>query len=112
LVLTTLFMAATSSGSAEFIAMSSLFTYDVYKVKCILWFKAFEWSKHQWFFNLCVPHEQAYLRPRASGKELLYVSRIAVVVIGISTGAISCLIFRVCNQPLFVDHFLCIEELC
>ena len=26
-------MAATSSGSAEFIAMSSLFTYDVYKVQ-------------------------------------------------------------------------------
>eukprot|EP00250_Pteridium_aquilinum_P011531 c20130_g1_i1 orf=235-2172(+) len=68
LILTIVFMAATSSGSAEFIAMSSLFTYDVYK---------------------------AYLRPQATGKELLLVSRIAVVIIGIGMGAFSCLIFKV-----------------
>lgn len=68
LMLTIVFMAATSSGSAEFIAMSSLFTYDVYK---------------------------AYIRPQATGKELLYVSRAAVFIIGIAMGAFSCFIFKV-----------------
>ncbi|MCO5581170.1 hypothetical protein L7F22_035048 [Adiantum nelumboides] len=48
--------------------MSSLFTYDVYK---------------------------AYLRPQATGKELLLVSRIAVVILGIGMGAFSCFIYKV-----------------
>ncbi|KAH7416243.1 hypothetical protein KP509_14G082300 [Ceratopteris richardii] len=68
LILSIVFMAATSSGSAEFIAMSSLFTYDVYK---------------------------AYLRPQATGRELLIVSRIAVVLLGIGMGAFSCFIYKV-----------------
>lgn len=68
LTLTIVFMAATSSGSAEFIAMSSLFTYDVYK---------------------------AYIRPNATGKELLLVSQIAVCILGISMGAFSCFIYKI-----------------
>lgn len=68
LIITIVFMAATSSGSAEFIAMSSLFTYDVYK---------------------------EYFRPKATGKELLYVSRAAVLITGIAMGAFSCFIFKV-----------------
>lgn len=68
LVLSIVFMAVTSSGSAEFIAMSSLFTYDIYK---------------------------AYIRPQATGQELLYVSRAAVFSIGIAMGAFACLIYKV-----------------
>eukprot|EP00249_Psilotum_nudum_P005971 c19366_g1_i1 orf=48-2024(+) len=68
LILTIVYMAVTSAGSAEFIAMSSLFTYDVYK---------------------------AYIRPNASGNELLYVSRAAVLIIGIGMGALSCFLFKV-----------------
>lgn len=68
LILSIVFMAVTSSGSAEFIAMSSLFTYDIYKT---------------------------YIRPQATEQELLYVSRVAVLSIGIAMGAFSCFIYKV-----------------
>ncbi|MCO5577805.1 hypothetical protein L7F22_031638 [Adiantum nelumboides] len=68
LILSIVYMAVTSAGSAEFIAMSSLFTYDVYKT---------------------------YIRPEADGQELLYVSRVAVLSIGIGMGGFSCFIYKV-----------------
>lgn len=68
LILSIVFMAVTSSGSAEFIAMSSLFTYDIYKT---------------------------YVRPNAQGAELLYVSRAAVFIIGMAMGLFSCFIYKV-----------------
>ncbi|KAI5081162.1 hypothetical protein GOP47_0004345 [Adiantum capillus-veneris] len=68
LILSIVYMAVTSAGSAEFIAMSSLFTYDIYKT---------------------------YIRPEAGGQELLYVSRVAVLSIGLGMGAFSCLIYKV-----------------
>ncbi|MCO5577813.1 hypothetical protein L7F22_031646 [Adiantum nelumboides] len=68
LILSIVYMAVTSAGSAEFIAMSSLFTYDVYKT---------------------------YIRPEADGQELLYVSRVAVLSIGIGMGAFSCFLYKV-----------------
>ena len=49
----------TSSGSAELIAVSSLFTYDAYR---------------------------HYFRPQASGKELLLVSKIMILVYTVCMG--------------------------
>lgn len=62
LVLTMLFMAVTSAGSAELIAVSSLITYDVYRT---------------------------YKNPNASGKQLLKVSRYTIVGFGIGMGGLA-----------------------
>ena len=62
MVLTMLFMAVTSAGSAELIAVSSLITYDVYRT---------------------------YKNPKASGKKLLKVSRITIVGFGIGMGGLA-----------------------
>ena len=62
LVLAMLFMAVTSAGSAELIAVSSLITYDVYRT---------------------------YKNPKASGKKLLKVSRITIVGFGIGMGGLA-----------------------
>ena len=62
LVLTMLFMAVTSAGSAELIAVSSLITYDVYRT---------------------------YKNPKASGKQLLKISRYTIVGFGIGMGGLA-----------------------
>lgn len=62
LVLTMLFMAVTSAGSAELIAVSSLITYDVYRT---------------------------YKNPNASGKKLLKVSRYTIIGFGIGMGGLA-----------------------
>ena len=62
MVLTMLFMAVTSAGSAELIAVSSLVTYDVYRT---------------------------YKNPKASGKKLLKVSRATIVGFGIGMGGLA-----------------------
>lgn len=62
LVLTMLFMAVTSAGSAELIAVSSLVTYDVYRT---------------------------YKNPNASGKKLLQVSRYTIIGFGIGMGGLA-----------------------
>ena len=62
LVLTMLFMAVTSAGSAELIAVSSLITYDVYRT---------------------------YKNPNASGRQLLKVSRYTIVGFGIGMGGLA-----------------------
>ena len=62
LVLTMLFMAVTSAGSAELIAVSSLITYDVYRT---------------------------YKNPNASGKKLLKVSRATIVGFGLGMGGLA-----------------------
>lgn len=56
------FMAVTSATSAELIAVSSIFTYDIY---------------------------QTYLNPRASGKKLIYTSHVMVVSFGLFMAAFS-----------------------
>ncbi|CAL8465288.1 g4823 [Coccomyxa elongata] len=66
LMLIIIFMAVTSAGSAEMMAVSSLFTYDIYK---------------------------PYIRPGAAGKELLVVSRITIFVFGIFTGGLSAILY-------------------
>jgi hypothetical protein len=62
-----LFMAITSTGSAEGIAVSSLVAYDIYK---------------------------AYINPRATGRQVLMVSKIVIVVFGLLMGILSVILER------------------
>lgn len=62
LILIMLFMAVTSTGSAELIAVSSLISYDVYR---------------------------AYINPDATGEQILKVSRVTVFVFGALMGVLS-----------------------
>lgn len=65
LILTMLFMAIVSTGSAESIAVSSLVAYDIYR---------------------------EYINPEATGKQILFVSRVVIVVFGLLMGALSILL--------------------
>jgi hypothetical protein len=65
LILIMLFMAIVSTGSAESIAVSSLVAYDVYR---------------------------EYINPEATGKQILFVSRVVIVVFGLIMGALGILI--------------------
>ncbi|CAJ1445594.1 unnamed protein product [Effrenium voratum] len=56
-----LFMAITSTGSAEGIAVSSLVTYDIYKT---------------------------YINPQCTGKQALTISKVVVVIFGLAMGAL------------------------
>lgn len=62
LILTMLFMAIVSTGSAESIAVSSLVSYDIYR---------------------------EYINPEADGKQILFVSRVVIVVFGLLMGVLS-----------------------
>ena len=62
LILTMLFMAIVSTGSAESIAVSSLVSYDIYR---------------------------EYFNPEASGEQILKVSRIVIVLFGLLMGGLS-----------------------
>ncbi|KAL2901012.1 Urea-proton symporter DUR3 [Bienertia sinuspersici] len=62
LLLIMLFMAVTSSGSAELIAVSSLCTYDIYRT---------------------------YINPKATGKQILTVSRIVILAFGCFMGVLA-----------------------
>jgi len=62
LILVMLFMAIVSTGSAESIAVSSLVAYDIYR---------------------------EYINPEATGKQILFVSRIVIVVFGLLMGILS-----------------------
>jgi Na+/proline symporter len=61
-VLLIVFMAVTSASSAELIAVSSIFTYDIY---------------------------QTYFNPGASGKRLIYMSHACVVAFGLFMASFS-----------------------
>jgi Na+/proline symporter len=62
MVLTMLFMAVTSAGSAELIAVSSLITYDIYRT---------------------------YKNPNATGKQLVKVSRATILGFGLGMGGLA-----------------------
>lgn len=66
LILTAVFTAVTSAGSAQLIAASSLTTYDIYR---------------------------AYIKPSASGRELIRISRIAIIGFGGIIGILASLLF-------------------
>lgn len=61
-LLTMLFMAVTSAGSSELIAVSSLCTYDIYRT---------------------------YINPEATGKQILKVSRGAILIFGCFMGSLA-----------------------
>ncbi|KAJ4957793.1 hypothetical protein NE237_024904 [Protea cynaroides] len=65
LLLTMLFMAITSAGSAELIAVSSLCTYDIYRT---------------------------YINPNATGKQILNVSRIVILAFGCFMGVLAAIL--------------------
>jgi hypothetical protein len=120
LMLIIVFMAVTSAGSAEMMAVSTLFTYDIYKA-CRAWphlasvlaicpvrsgigtnaikqVKALSHLSEQValkFLNSCA---QAYIRPKATGKELLIVTRVMIFSFGLFTGALS-IILDVVRPP-------------
>lgn len=62
LLLTIIFMALTSTASAEQIAVSSIISYDIYRT---------------------------YRKPNATGKELLKVTKITILVFGVSMGVLA-----------------------
>ena len=68
MVLTMLFMAVTSAGSAELIAVSSLITYDVYRT---------------------------YKNPDATGRQLLKVSRGAIIGFGLGMGGLAVILLSI-----------------
>jgi len=65
LILVMLFMAIVSTGSAESIAVSSLVSYDIYR---------------------------EYMNPDATGEQILFVSRVVIVVYGLVMGALAILL--------------------
>jgi Na+/proline symporter/nucleotide-binding universal stress UspA family protein len=68
LLLTMLFTAVTSAGSAELVSVSSLVTYDVYRT---------------------------YVRPSASGRGLMRISRVAIVGFGMGMGVLALILLQV-----------------
>jgi SSS family transporter len=68
LLLTMLFTAVTSAGSAELVAVSSLVTYDVYRT---------------------------YVKPSSSGRELMRISRLAILGFGIGMGILASMLLLV-----------------
>ena len=66
-----IFMAVTSASSAEFIAVSSIFTYDIY---------------------------QTYINPGASGKRLIYMAHTSVIIYAILLASFSTGLY--CRFPL------------
>lgn len=68
LVLIMLFMAIVSTGSAESIAVSSLVAYDIYR---------------------------EYFNPEATGRQILFVSRVVIVGFGLCMGGFSIALFEI-----------------
>lgn len=68
LILIMLFMAVTSTGAAEQIAVSSLVAYDIYRT---------------------------YVNPKASGKQIIFISRIVIVVFGILMGVLGIILNQI-----------------
>jgi urea-proton symporter len=68
LILIMLFMAIVSTGSAESIAVSSLISYDIYR---------------------------QYFNPQATGKQILFVSRVVIIVFGLFMGCFSIILYEI-----------------
>jgi len=68
LILVMLFMAIVSTGSTESIAVSSLFAYDVYR---------------------------EYINPAATGEQILFVSRVVIIVFGLCMGCFAILLAEI-----------------
>ena len=68
LLLTVLFTAVTPGGSAELVAVSSLVTYDVYRT---------------------------YIKPSSSGRELMKISRLAILGFGFGMGILASILLLI-----------------
>ena len=68
LILTMLFTAVTCAGSAELVAFSSLFTFDVYRT---------------------------YFKPSASGRQLMRISKYSVLMFGFGIGMLSLSLYHI-----------------
>ncbi len=68
LILTMLFTAVTSAGSAELVSVSSLITYDVYRT---------------------------YVRPSASGRDLMRIARLSILSFGIGMGILALILLQI-----------------
>ena len=68
LLLTMLFTAVTSAGSAELVSVSSLVTYDIYRT---------------------------YVKPSATGRGLMRISRIAIVAFGMGMGLLALMLLQI-----------------
>ena len=67
LILTIVFTAVTAAGSSQLVSVSSLITYDVFRT---------------------------YVKPSSSGRELIRVSRFAILVFGVGMGVLASLLFH------------------
>ena len=67
LILTIVFTAVTAAGSSQLVSVSSLLTYDVYRT---------------------------YLRPSATGRQLMRISRFAILAFGTGMGMLASLLFH------------------
>ena len=67
LILTIVFTAVTAAGSSQLVSVSSLLTYDVYRT---------------------------YLRPSATGRQLMRISRFAILSFGIGMGVLASFLFQ------------------
>ncbi|HXG06205.1 MAG TPA: universal stress protein, partial [Nitrososphaera sp.] len=68
LLLTMLFTAVMSAGSAELVSVSSLITYDVYRT---------------------------YIRPSATGRDLMRISRLSILSFGIGMGILALILLQI-----------------
>lgn len=67
LILTIVFTAVTAAGSSQLVSVSSLMTYDVFRT---------------------------YLKPSATGRELMRVSRYAILLFGVGMGLMASMLFQ------------------
>ncbi len=75
LILTAVFTAVTSAGSVQMIAVSSLTTYDIYRT---------------------------YIKPSASGRELIRISRISIMAFGVLIGVLVSVLFHIGSSLQYV----------
>jgi len=68
LLLTMLFTAVTSAGSAELVAVSSLVTYDIFRT---------------------------YVKPSSSGRELMRVSNMTIIAFGLGMGLLASILLQI-----------------
>ncbi len=67
LILIMVFMAIGSTGSAEAIAVASLVSYDIYR---------------------------EYINPEATGAQVLFLSRVIIIIFGLFMGALAIVLFE------------------
>ena len=67
LILTIIFTAVTAAGSSQLVSVSSLFTYDVFRT---------------------------YLKPSATGRELIRISRFTILIFGVGMGILASILFQ------------------